>query len=184
MVSRDPLIDVRDRLEQAIELAVAALKHQEQAGEEQLGVDATLAITRMQLLVHSSRLGRGAQQPEQKGRERGDQHQYSEAPDAVGAAALEALAEVLALHVAEALLKYPIEETSVEDFLTTSQSAPILGYKALLSLANWLDKRCETEAASRLESTSCCSTTAADCSAGATGETPAGASPGGGGASR
>ena len=77
-----------------------------------------------------------------------------------------------------------MEETSIEDFLTTSQSAPILGYKALLSLANWLDKRCESEAASRLDPTSCCATTAADYSAGAAGETPAEDSPGGGGASR
>ena len=61
MVMRDPLIDVRDRLGQAIKLGVAALEHQEQAGEEQLGVDATPAITRMQPLVQSSRLGRCAE---------------------------------------------------------------------------------------------------------------------------
>ena len=110
MISRDPLIDVRDHLGQVIEFALAALKHQEQAGEEQFGVDATLSIARMQLLVQSSRLGRGAQQPEQKSRERGDQHQDSEAPDAVGAASLEALTEVLALHVAEALLDIPLKK--------------------------------------------------------------------------
>jgi len=81
-------------------------------------------------------------------------------------------------------IRYPIEETSIKDFLTTSKSAPILGYKALLSLANWLDKRCESEAASRLEPTSCCATTAADCSAGSAGKTSAEDSPGGRGASR
>ena len=107
MVFRDPLINVRDRLDQAIELAVAAIEHQEQAREEQLGVHATLSIARMQLLVQSSRLSRCAQQPEQKGRERGDQDQDTETPDAVGAAALEALTEVLALHVAETLLGIP-----------------------------------------------------------------------------
>ena len=80
MVSRNPLFDVCDRLGQWIEFAVAALKHQEQAGEEQLGVNTTLAIARMQLLVQSSCLGRCAQQPEQKGRERGDEHQYAKRP--------------------------------------------------------------------------------------------------------
>jgi hypothetical protein len=35
MISRDPLIDVRDHLGQVIEFSLAALKHQEQAGEEQ-----------------------------------------------------------------------------------------------------------------------------------------------------
>ena len=51
MVSRNPSINVGDRLDQAVELAMTALKHQEQAGEEQLGVNATLSIARMQLLV-------------------------------------------------------------------------------------------------------------------------------------
>jgi hypothetical protein len=51
MVSRDPLLDIFDRLGQSIEFAVVALKYQEQAGEEQLGVNATLSVTRMQLLV-------------------------------------------------------------------------------------------------------------------------------------
>ena len=38
MISCGPLLDIPDRLDQVIELAAAALKHQKQADEEQLGL--------------------------------------------------------------------------------------------------------------------------------------------------
>ncbi len=61
MVLRDPSTDGGDHLGEVIELAMAALKRQELAIQEQPGVTATLAIARMQRLAQSNRLGRCAQ---------------------------------------------------------------------------------------------------------------------------
>ena len=48
-----------------------------------------------------------AQQPEQEGRQRCDEHEDGESPDAAGATALEPFAEVLALRIAETELDTP-----------------------------------------------------------------------------
>jgi hypothetical protein len=80
--------------------------------------------------------------------------------------------------------RYPIEETAVEAFLTNQQSPPILGVKALLELAKWLEGEHETHAPGGLESAAVGAPSTPDRSAGRIGSTPSRSAPAGGGEGR
>jgi hypothetical protein len=80
--------------------------------------------------------------------------------------------------------RYPIEETAVKKFLTNQQTPPILGCKALLELAKWLEGGREAEFPGGLGSAAFRETPTPDCSARRIGSTPSRSTTSGGGEGR
>jgi hypothetical protein len=72
MLARNPLVRRREGREQHIEHIAGTVADEQQTREENPRVDAALAVARMDAPVDAGALGRGADQPEQKGGRRGD----------------------------------------------------------------------------------------------------------------
>jgi hypothetical protein len=98
---RYPLIGGTEGGERLSKHLPRVLQDQEQAGQKYARVDTPLAIARMQAAVQVAAFRCRAQQPQQKGGERGDQHPDLVAPETARAAALQALAKLLAFEVAK-----------------------------------------------------------------------------------
>ena len=74
VVSRNPLVWRPNGSHRFSERIAAVVEHQQQPGEEQARVRALLGRSRAHTVVQPDLLGGGAEQPQEEGRERGDEH--------------------------------------------------------------------------------------------------------------
>jgi hypothetical protein len=119
--------DVLDGRGQVADEGAVVLQREQESGEKGARVHATLARARTQVSIEAALDRRGADEPQREGRQGGDRHQHRAAPGAARAAALQARAEVPALHVAEGLLDLHPLAMQAHDLLGRALGKPRRG---------------------------------------------------------